>query len=125
MTYGSLTNRISENYGQKDFADIEVGMGGTRYFWSDCSPVTVVKKLEKGIIGITYDHHERIDNNGLSESQEYKYTTDWDSEPTWMKKDRSGRWCEVRKNEETGRWNKYGNTKISFGRRLAYRDPSF
>jgi hypothetical protein len=125
MTYGSIQNRISENYGQNQFDDIEIGMGGTKYLWSDRSAVTVVKKLENGIIGITYDESERTDNNDWSESQEYEYTTDWDSEPIWMKKDRSGRWCAVRKNEKTGRWNKYDNIKVSFGHRETYRDPSF
>jgi len=124
--YGSLQNRIAEVHGQKDWNDVEVGEGVTCYLWSDRDAYTVVEKLAKGVLRITADNAERVDDSGyFSEHQEYAYTTDWDSEGTLIKKNRNGQWVAVRVNPETGRLNNVDGYKFSIGQRRTYRDPSF
>lgn len=120
MTYGSIQNRIKENYGQKDFDDIEIGMGVTRLMWSDRYAYTVVEKIEGGIVGVTRDREKQRNS-----APHYQYFTNWFAERVWLKKDRSGRWGEVRINPETGRWNKVRGFSCSFGERETYFDPHF
>jgi hypothetical protein len=123
--YGSLVNRIQETSGQKDWSDVEVGEGVTCYLWSDRDAYTVVGKPSKGVLRVTQDDAQRTDSNGLSEHQEYSFTTDWDSEGVLIKKNRKGQWVEIRLNPETGRYNNVGGYKYSVGHRCRYRDPSF
>jgi hypothetical protein len=56
-----------------DIAPI-VGMGVTISWWSDCRPGTIIDITHKGNrLIIQEDTAIRIDNNGMSESQEYIY----------------------------------------------------
>lgn len=123
--YGSFQNRISENYGQKEWNDVSVGEGVTCFLWSDREPYTVVEKMPKGVLRITHDDAERIDNEGMSESQKYKFTTDWNSEGILIKKNRKGQWVKVVENQNTGRLNTVEGYKFSIGERRKYYDFSF
>ena len=66
---GSLVNHLMSRGG----AVPEVGIGATILYWTDRVPATIVKVTPKQV-HVQMDDAERIDQNGMSESQEYKYT---------------------------------------------------
>ena len=51
----------------------EVGEGATLLMWTDRHACTVYEADEKHLL-IREDHVDRVDKNGMSESQEYVYT---------------------------------------------------
>ena len=69
--YGSLTNRIEE--GCQFVNEIKVGTGMTEYMWSDRHPYEVVEVINQEDVKVRALDHKRIDNNGMSECQEYEY----------------------------------------------------
>lgn len=69
--YGSLINRIDEG---KTFGEIKVGTGVTEMCYSDRHPYEVVKVIDDKHLLIRRCDAKRIDNNGMSECQEYEYT---------------------------------------------------
>lgn len=71
--YGSITNRFEEN---KIYKDIKVGEYATEYLWSDRHAYEITKVVDKKHFFIRRLIAERIDHNGMSEIQEYKYTHD-------------------------------------------------
>jgi hypothetical protein len=94
--------------------NVKVGDGVTIYLYSDSHAATVIKRTKYSIT-IQQDRAIRIDNNGMSESQEYRYERNPKGEIT------------------TYRWsNKYGcfcnsgdqSIKIGNGR-YEYYDYSF
>lgn len=55
----------------------EIGMGATVRYWSDCKPYTIVRISKTGLkIRLQEDKSYRIDNNGMSDVQEYTYQPD-------------------------------------------------
>ena len=70
--YGSLNNRFMENCAGP--AVIKEGMGATEYCWSDRHAYEVVKVVDAKHLLVRQYEAERIDSNGMSESQEYKFT---------------------------------------------------
>jgi hypothetical protein len=138
-TYGNLTNRIAEKHCL--FAidyEVKVGMGATEYMWSDRHPYSVVEVFKnwnnKGydIIALTQDDYERTDNLGMSDDQDYKFTTRPDGNRHYLKsilyKTKDGLTMKmfepVRFNTKTNRWNK-GGSNIKLGHRSKYHDFSF
>lgn len=88
--YGGLINRIMEDTRS---ATPTVGMGGTIPHYSDRSSVTVVEVSPDGkTLWYTGDTAKRVDSNGMSESQSYEYTTNWDAPRGLAKLDKTGRW---------------------------------
>lgn len=69
--YGSLNNRFDE--GQMFVKKIEVGTGVTEYGYSDRHPYEVVEVVNQKHIFIRAMESKRIDNNGMSDCQEYEY----------------------------------------------------
>ena len=69
--YGSVTNRIDEG---RTFGEIRVGTGVTEMCYSDRHPYEVVKVIDDKHLLIRKCDAKRIDNNGMSECQEYEYT---------------------------------------------------
>lgn len=67
--YGSLMNRIAEVSKQPK---PEVGMGATIMMYTDRIAATIIKVTAKSIT-VQEDVSTRVDNNGMSESQEYSY----------------------------------------------------
>lgn len=123
---GSLINHLAANSKHK-FEMPKVGDGVTFYSWSDRHAGTVVKIVDekKMIIAITNDKTTRIDKNGMSESQEYKYETQWEGTPRYFKWDvKKSQWRRVEQNEK-GRWVLGSQQTISIGSRMAYHDFSF
>lgn len=52
--------------------NVKVGDGVTIYLWSDSHAATVIKRTKYSIT-VQQDKAIRTDNNGVSESQEYRY----------------------------------------------------
>lgn len=71
--YGSITNRIEEGnqYGREIF----IGMGATEYLFSDCHPYEVIKIIDKKHVVVREMNYKRTDGHGMSDSQEYDYTS--------------------------------------------------
>ena len=123
--YGSFINRISENRGQKDWSEVQVGEGVTQYLYSDRHAYSVIEKLPKGVLRITEDNATRTDTKGMSDTQSYDYETNWDEEGMLIKMGRDGSWGMVQINKETGRFKKVNYGKFSIGSREKYHDYSF
>ena len=71
--YGSLNNRLEEN---KQFVkEIKVGDGVTEYYWSDREPYEVIAVKDQKHITIRRLDAKRIDDRGMSEWQDYEYTS--------------------------------------------------
>lgn len=109
---GSLTNYMMGIGGDKI---PEIGMGVTELCWSDRYPYTIIDITKSGkTITIQRDKAIRIDNNGMSEDQEYVY-----------ERDPNGIIYKARKNKY-GRWQTIGDkTRLKIGEREKYYDFSF
>lgn len=119
---GSLVNYV---YGNRGAPEPEIGMGVTFLHWSDRSAGTIVEILPNGYIGVKGDKARRIDNNGMSEAQEYEYFPNPEAPTLYYRLNKTGRWEAVRMNQHTGRWKKSDNYQIVLGHRDAYYDFSF
>lgn len=96
---GSITNAIEVSGGDPEPT---VGMGATRYMWTDRHAMTVVEvgpKDAKGIpsfIVLQADTCKRTDDNGMSECQSYSYEPNPQGEKLVAKfHAKSGKWREV------------------------------
>lgn len=110
--------------------DIMIGMGATRCVGSDRYPATVVEmETIKGQLYITVqeDNYKRVDSNGpFTESQDYEFSPNPNGTKHVLRFNKDSKWEQVRKNTETGRWNKVKNySGIHIGQRDAYYDPCF
>jgi hypothetical protein len=138
QSYGSINNRLSESCSAfpLDY-EIKVGLGGTDYMWSDRKPYTVCvvhnnwKNKGYEIIGVQADDYKRIDTNGMSEDQDYEFTTNIENTVHYLKSEKVQTkngimkiYQPVRWNNKTNRWNK-GGTAVTLGHRKAYYDFSF
>ena len=100
-------------------------MGVTICMWTDRHAGTIID-IQNGMLVVTKDDVKRIDSNGISESQSYEYTTNYDGYQHFWKKDRKGKWCEYYRNQETNRFNKRGSSShLGIGYRDHYYDFSF
>ena len=86
--FGSVQNRIAERCKQPEPV---VGMGVTRCLYSDRDPYEIIEVKDAKHIVIRAMGYERIDNNGMSESQEYRYFSKPDGEIVHLTL-RNGRW---------------------------------
>jgi hypothetical protein len=103
----------------------EVGMGVTMLSWTDRHAGTIVEvNTKKRYIAVTEDNAKRIDNNGISESQEYEYTPVMDGYRNYYRKDTKGNWRPCVFNEK-GRLVFCGHRGLIVGRRETYHDFSF
>ena len=123
---GSLVNYLEGHTVSQEPA---IGTAATLLFWTDRRAGTVVA-VENGIVTVQEDTSLRTDANGLSESQEYRYLENPEGILHTFKRGkgiRKGFWNEVERNEATGRWVlvRGGGTRVVFGRKETYTDPSF
>ena len=138
QSYGSINNRIAESCCAfpLDY-EVKVGLGGTEYRWSDRRPYTVCvvhnnwNKKGYEIIGVQEDDVKRIDNNGMSEDQQYEYAPNIENFVYYLKSEKVQTQNGIRKiyqpvhwNPKTNRWNK-GGRAVTLGRRNYYYDYSF
>lgn len=68
--YGSLDNRMTEG---RTYGKIEIGTGVTEMFYSDRRAYEVVEIIDDKHLLIRRCKATRIDGNGMSDSQTYKY----------------------------------------------------
>ncbi len=88
--YGSLQNRLMEGcVGQPA---PEVGMGVTECMWSDREPYEIVAVDDDRHITIRRLDYKRVDDNGMSECQDYEYFSNPDNMAIRLFKDKNGRW---------------------------------
>lgn len=123
---GSLVNLMAMNAAHPSELP-EVGTGVTFYSWTDRSAGTVTEIVDakKMIVGIKSDTATRTDSNGMSDCQEYSYTTNYDSRTQYYRYSQKKKcWEGVEKNEK-GRWVLNGSKSIGMGHRSAYHDYSF
>lgn len=95
----------------------EVGMGVTRLGYTDRSPFTVLKVISERMIVVQEDKAIRMDTNGMSECQEYRYERDPNGTIYTLTKRKNGRWAIKGTNGKGTGWQ--------IGERLAYYDYSF
>ena len=112
-SYGSLDNMLM-NGANKEIIP-EVGMGATELLWSDRHAHTIIAISESGkTLTIQRDRAIRVDKNGMSDSQEYRY-----------ERDPKGSISKARKNKH-GVWKVLGSrTTLTIGVRREYYDYSF
>lgn len=109
--FGNLMNRIAESSAQ--VAPV-VGMGATITMFSDRHPATIVEVRTARMIIIQEDSAERIDSNGMSESQEYKFTPDAKAPLCIYTQRKDGSWKE-----------RGGSNGLIIGHRGKYHDFGF
>jgi len=90
--YGSLVNAMGN---QTRSLKPELGIGVTELMYSDRHPFTVTKIISDTKIEVTADTSTRIDENGASESQEYRYEPDKKAVPITLRLNKFGRWKMV------------------------------
>lgn len=71
--YGSVVNRLEEN---KIYSKIKVGEYATEYMWSDRHAYEITKVVDDKHFFIRRLKAIRVDKNGMSESQKYRYEQD-------------------------------------------------
>ena len=115
--YGSLNNRLLEHSkGNKP----EVGMGVTQTLWSDRHAFEVIEVKDDRHITVRQLTAKRVDKNGMSECQDYEFTSDERNPKYRLYKTKKGRW--VIRVGTRGVDSSYG---WYIGRASEYYDPSF
>lgn len=100
--YGSIGNRIAEN---STMPKPEIGMGVTELCYTDREPYEVIEIINDKKIKIREMIAKRVDTNGMSECQDYKYFKKLDGEVKTLVF-RNGKWRDLRKeyeNDENGK----------------------
>lgn len=113
--YGSISNRIEEG---KTYGEIFVGMGATEYMWSDTVPYEVIKVVDEKHVVVRRMDYKRVDKEGMSDYQEYEYTSNPKNYIARLTKTKNG-W---RARLENG---KLSSTTFSLGVMKRYFDYSF
>lgn len=125
MRIGSETNSLINHILSRMESEAPyVGMPATILLWTDRSPATVVEVTKKYIV-VQEDDATRIDNNGMSESQEYVYTPNPDAHRVIYRKNKFGQWVRCARNPETGRLIQAQGASLLLGTREKYHDFSF
>ena len=93
----------------------KIGGGATISYGSDCHPATIINISPSGRrITIQMDKATRIDNNGMSEIQEYEYSADPNGTVLIASLRRDGRWRVIN-----------SQTPVSINGRRKFHDFSF
>ena len=90
--YGSLNNRFEE--GQQYVSEIKVGDGVTEYGYTDRYAYEVIEVINQNNIVIRKVDANRIDNNGMSDCQNYEYKSNPNNRKIKLTK-RNNVWFEV------------------------------
>ena len=113
---GSLVNHLMSGSAG---AVPEVGMGCTILLWTDRRPATIVEvNKEKTRIVIQEDDAKRIDKNGMSEVQEWEYTSNPNAYKDTYTLRKDGSYVRLGSTLKDG-------TRILIGHREKYHDFSF
>lgn len=90
----------------------EAGMGATILMWTDRVAATIVK-VTRTQVHVQKDHAIRIDSNGMSESQDYRYEPNPDAEVIIFRRNKRGAYKSP------------GHGQLRLGDRDSYHDYSF
>lgn len=90
--YGSLNNRLEEN--RMFCKKVEVGTPATVYHYSDRTPYEVVDVIDEKHFVIRKLDAKRTDNNGMSDAQDYEYSSNPNNTKEHIKF-RRGSWVYV------------------------------
>lgn len=74
---------------EKEELNVKVGDGATISWYSDKTPVTIIE-VGKNYIKVQEDDAIRIDNNGMSDNQDYRYERNVHNTIYIFKKTRKG-----------------------------------
>ena len=127
MNIGTQTSSLVNHlYSRMTIGEPEptVGMGVTMLSWSDRNAGTIVEvNMKKRYIAVVEDNAVRIDDNGMSESQEYEFTPNPDGYIVYYRKNKKGEWRKCYFNENKRLVFSTGGLVI--GRREKYYDFTF
>ena len=112
MKYGSLVNILEDGV---KIGEIKVGTGVTMLSWTDRIPGTIIE-VGNNYIKVQEDIYKRVDNNGMSDCQDYEYTPNPNGTIKTYKKARNGKFTDTGKNSGSG---------LIIGYRERYFDYSF
>ena len=96
----------------------EVGMGVTEYYYTDREPWEIVAVRDERHITVRKLDYKRIDNNGMSDCQEYEYYSNPNNVTVELFFTKQGVW-----RERIGR--SLGCNKFGVGTASKYYDYSF
>ena len=106
MTFGSVNNLLKARAANQEPT---VGMGATELCYTDRHAYTVTAVMSPTRIQVQKDKATRIDTNGMSEVQEYKFEPSTHREPITLSKRKDGSWREVGQNPRSARQFHIGN----------------
>ena len=112
--YGSLTNRIEENY---NAIQPTVGMGVTEYGWSDRYPYTIIEVVNERTLRIQEDQAKLPKGDSIFGRQDWIITPNPNGHIITITKRKNGKWKELGRSQ--------GSNTFGIGRRTKYHDPSF
>jgi hypothetical protein len=106
-----------KNIQKKEELNVKVGDGATISWYSDKTPVTIIE-IGKNYIKVQEDDAIRIDNNGMSDNQEYRYERNVHNTIYIFKKTRKGLYTDNGKSRDYG-------SRLLFGFKRKYYDYTF
>ena len=115
MKTASLVNEIMIN---SRTPEPVVGMGATRLMYSDRKPFTVVEVINSTTVVLQADDYKRVDDNGMSDCQEYVFTQNIDNPTYIVTKRKNGSWITKGQSMKNGQY-------WSIGTRSAFFDFTF
>lgn len=115
MITASLVNNIMI---QSASPEPVVGMGATRLMYSDRKPFTVVEVINSNTLVLQADDYKRVDNNGMSDCQEYVFSQNIDNPTYIVTKRKNGSWITKGQSMKNGQY-------WSIGVRSAFFDFTF
>ena len=124
---GSMVNHLYSRM-TKGQPNPEIGMGVTFLHWTDRSPGTIIDIFTIAgdvAIAVQADSYKRTDDNGaFTECQSYEFQPNPDGGITHYRLN-SGKWRQVRRSPDSGRWVYADGHGLRIGERDAYYDPCF
>lgn len=113
--YGSLQNRLLES---GEMPEPQVGMGVTECFYSDRKPYEIIAVKDARHITVRELDWKRTDNNGMSDCQDYEYSSNPGNRTAELFLTKQGQW-----RQRYGR--RLGCNCFFIGYAERYYDPSF
>ncbi|HEX8556710.1 MAG TPA: hypothetical protein VF668_01335 [Pyrinomonadaceae bacterium] len=93
--FGSFQNLMMGRAAAASVVTPTVGMGATEVMYSDRHAFTVVEVISPTRIKVRADRATRVDKNGMSDAQQYKFTPDPKGRERVLTKRRNGKWVPV------------------------------
>lgn len=113
--YGSIFNRMQE----RTNVTPKVGMGATEMFYTDREPYEIIEVIDARHIVVRELDAKRTDHNGMSECQDYEYTSNMNNPKIRLFFTKQGKWRERYPN------GRLGCNAFAIGFAEKYHDYSF